>query len=67
MMFLAIWARTPHNLAAAQMMETNIALQEADEQACLNRVEVIRVKFAKNSKTEGHHQREGGELVNFRM
>jgi hypothetical protein len=35
-MFLAIWARTPHDLAAAQMMETNIALQEADKQASLD-------------------------------
>jgi hypothetical protein len=36
MMLPAIWARTPHNLATAQMMESDIALQKADKQARLN-------------------------------
>jgi hypothetical protein len=49
-MFLGIWACTTHVLIAAQMMETNIALQEADKQARFNRVEVFRVKFAEAAK-----------------
>jgi hypothetical protein len=50
MMFQVIWACTPHNLATAQIMETNIALQEADKQARLDWVEVLRVKIAEAAK-----------------
>jgi hypothetical protein len=58
-MFPAIWAQTPNKLDAAQMMETDIALQEADKQACLNCVEVLRVKFSKAAKLKAATKEKG--------
>jgi hypothetical protein len=41
------------------MMVTNIALQEADKQARLDRVEVLRVKFANAAKLKAAIKEKG--------
>ncbi len=58
-MFQAIWMRTPIKLAAEKVMEADIALQESEEALHLDRVEALRVKFAKAAGTKAASKEKG--------
>jgi hypothetical protein len=58
-MFQAIWLCTPIELAAEKVMEADIALQESEEALHLDRVEALRVKFAKATGTKAASKEKG--------
>ncbi len=58
-MFQAIWTCTPIKLATEKVTEADIALQESEEALHLDRVEALRVKFAKATGTKAASKEKG--------